>query len=76
MKEEATRESWWQFTLTWCTAMKILAATDFHGSVEAVRHTAEKAIAIKAEYIIVCGDFTHFGPVEQAEEFLEILAKT
>lgn len=56
--------------------MKILAATDFHGSVEAVRHTAEKAIAIKAEYIIVCGDFTHFGPVEQAEEFLEILAKT
>jgi len=64
------------FNLTWCTAMKILVATDFHGREEAVKHTAEKAIAIKAEYIIVCGDFTHFGPVEQAEEFLGILAKT
>jgi len=56
--------------------MKILAVTDFHGSEAAVKHTAEKAIADKTEYIIVCGDFTHFGPVEQAEEFLEILAKT
>jgi Icc-related predicted phosphoesterase len=56
--------------------MKILAVTDFHGNGEAVKATAKRAIANKAENIIVCGDFTHFGPVEQAEEFLEILTKT
>ncbi|MBS7643667.1 metallophosphoesterase, partial [Candidatus Bathyarchaeota archaeon] len=33
-------------------------------------------VSNKVKSIIICGDFTHFGPVEQAEKFLEILTKT
>lgn len=53
--------------------MKILVTSDFHGSLEAARKTALKAQNSNAEVLIVCGDVTHFGSIEDAEEVLSTL---
>jgi putative phosphoesterase len=50
--------------------MKLLVVSDFHGSTEAAHKTAVKAKKIETDAIIVCGDITHFGTVEQAEKIL------
>ena len=41
--------------------MKILAATDFHGSTKAIDRFAYKIEEEKADIAIICGDITHFG---------------
>jgi Icc-related predicted phosphoesterase len=53
--------------------MKLLVVSDFHGSIEAAHKTAAKTKKTKAEAIIVCGDVTHFGSVEDAERILSPL---
>ncbi len=50
--------------------MKLLVVSDFHGSIEAAHKTATKAKKTEADVIIVCGDITHFGSVEDAEKIL------
>lgn len=50
--------------------MKLLVVSDFHGDIEAAHKTAAKAQKIEIDAIIVCGDITHFGSVEQAEKTL------
>ena len=50
--------------------MKLLVVSDFHGSIEAAHKTAAKARKTQADVIIVCGDITHFGSVEEAEKIL------
>ena len=50
--------------------MKILATADFHGSAEAFRKTALKARQNQANVVVVCGDITHFGSVQQAQQLL------
>lgn len=50
--------------------MKLLVVSDFHGSIEAAHKTAAKAKKTEADVIIVCGDITHFGSVEHAEQIL------
>jgi putative phosphoesterase len=50
--------------------MKSLVVSDFHGSIEAAHKTAAKAKKTEADVIIVCGDITHFGSVEHAEQIL------
>lgn len=51
--------------------MKILAVTDFHGDSEAFRKTARKAKESEANVVLICGDITHFGSIEEARELLE-----
>jgi Icc-related predicted phosphoesterase len=53
--------------------MKILAVSDFHGSVKASERAVLKAKDINADVIVVCGDITHFGSPEDAEEVLSPL---
>lgn len=53
--------------------LRILATTDFHGDVEAFRKTVLKATESSADVIVVCGDLTHFGSVEQGRELLSVL---
>jgi uncharacterized protein len=50
--------------------MRLLVVSDFHGSIEAAHKTAAKAKKTEADAIIVCGDITHFGSVENAEKIL------
>jgi len=51
-------------------SLRILALTDFHGSLETSNRTVEKARNINADIVLVCGDITHFGSVKEAEEIL------
>ena len=53
--------------------MRILVVSDFHGSVEVSERTAEKAKAIEATCIVICGDLTHFGSVADAQKISEPL---
>lgn len=53
--------------------MKILATSDFHGSVEAFHRTAQKARDVEATIVMVIGDITHFGSVEQGRDLLSLL---
>jgi Icc-related predicted phosphoesterase len=55
------------------TSLRILALTDFHGSLETSKRTVEKAQNINADIILICGDITHYGSVKEAEEILEPL---
>jgi Icc-related predicted phosphoesterase len=55
-------------------ALKIIVVSDFHGSLEAAKKTAHKAQGINAEVLIVCGDITHFGSINDAEKVLLTLA--
>ena len=51
----------------------ILATTDFHGDIMALRRTALKASQNDVSVVIVCGDITHFGSLQRARELLSIL---
>lgn len=53
--------------------MKILAATDYHGNAEAFQRTALKATESDVDVVLLCGDITHFGSMEQAKELLSCL---
>jgi Icc-related predicted phosphoesterase len=53
--------------------MKILAISDFHGSIETSEKVVLKAKGICANVMVVCGDITHFGSPEDAEKVLSPL---
>lgn len=55
--------------------MIILVGTDFHGSQEAFRGFASKAEETKAEILVICGDITHFGSLQEARSLLSLLAR-
>jgi Icc-related predicted phosphoesterase len=51
--------------------VRLLTVTDIHGSSHGL-DTIHKLIAEhEPDIVIVCGDITHFGPVEWARKFLE-----
>ena len=52
------------------TSLRILAASDFHGSIEASEKTARRARSASVDVLIVCGDITHFGSGKDAERIL------
>ncbi|MEM3545449.1 MAG: metallophosphoesterase [Nitrososphaerota archaeon] len=53
------------------SGMRILHVSDIHGNIGAAEKTAEKAREINASLVIVTGDITHFGEIEDAETILE-----
>jgi len=55
--------------------MKIIAGSDFHGSKVAFEAFALEAEKQKADIILVCGDLTNFGTIEQAKDLLSALAE-
>lgn len=50
--------------------MRILLVSDLHGSFAAAERVGVKAGEVEAELIVVAGDITHFGDVEDAEVIL------
>lgn len=52
-----------------------MVGTDFHGSEEAFRGFASKAEETKAEILVICGDITHFGSLQEARYLLSRLAR-
>lgn len=57
------------------SCLRILATTDFHGNIEAIRKTAQKARLLDADVIIACGDITHFGTLKTARQLLTFLTE-
>jgi Icc-related predicted phosphoesterase len=53
--------------------LRILATADFHGNRLAFERVAAKAEHCEVELMIVCGDITHFGSLEQAKDLLSII---
>jgi Icc-related predicted phosphoesterase len=53
--------------------MKILVGADFHGVISAFKDFAEKAAEKQSDFIVVCGDITHFGNLEEAKQLLSLL---
>ena len=54
--------------------MKILATADYHSDREAFRKTALKAEECEVNVVLICGDITHFGSIEEAKELLQSIA--
>lgn len=54
-------------------SLRILAVTDFHGDAEAFLKTALKARESHVNVVVVCGDITHFGALQQARKLLSFL---
>ncbi|GBC72243.1 3',5'-cyclic adenosine monophosphate phosphodiesterase CpdA [archaeon HR03] len=54
--------------------MKVLQASDIHGSMAAASALAEKAM--NYDIVVLVGDITHFGAVPQAEPILATVAKS
>lgn len=55
--------------------MRILQVSDIHGRLERVEDSVKKAGAVKPDLIIVAGDITHFGNLEDAEEIIDKLSE-
>jgi len=51
----------------------VLVGTDFHGDEEAVRNFESKAEEAKADVLVICGDITHFGSIQEARDLLSLL---
>lgn len=49
--------------------------SDFHGNMEASRQAASKSEQVHADVVVVPGDITHFGSVQDAKELLSPLVK-
>ena len=54
--------------------MKILVGTDFHGNEGAFEQFAGRAEEERADILVVCGDITHFGTLQEARNLLSLLA--
>jgi len=50
--------------------MRLLVASDLHGSETAAAEIHTKSLECKANLVVICGDITHFGSVGQAEKLL------
>lgn len=46
--------------------MRLLVVSDFHGSAKAFWGAASRAEDAGADAVVICGDITHFGSVEEA----------
>jgi len=55
--------------------LRVLAVSDFHGSFEASRQVSFKAKNPKIDVVVISGDITHFGSVQNARELLLPLVK-
>ena len=60
----------------WVWTMRVFAVSDFHGSMKAVREAAYKAEDERADIIVVCGDITHFGSLEEARVLLSLFGRS
>ena len=53
--------------------MKVLVGTDFHGKQSVFEAFAEKAEENSVDAIVICGDVTHFGSLQEARRLLSLL---
>jgi Icc-related predicted phosphoesterase len=53
--------------------MKVLVGTDFHSKESVFEAFAEKAEENNVDVIVVCGDITHFGNLQEAQHLLSLL---
>ncbi len=51
--------------------MRILVASDLHGSEQAALEIRSGSLKYKAKLVVLCGDITHFGDITQATRLLE-----
>jgi len=56
--------------------MRVLVGTDFHGKQSVFEAFVEKAEENRADVIVVCGDITHFGSLQEARRLLSLLTDT
>jgi len=56
-------------------AMRILQVSDIHGRLKRVEEIVRKAGEVKPDLMVVAGDITHFGDLEDAEEILDKLSE-
>jgi len=54
--------------------MKIFVASDLHGSVEAADRIRSCSLEIAAELVVISGDITHFGNLEESRRLLNMLS--
>lgn len=55
--------------------MKLLQISDIHGTVSSAGMVGGKAQSIGADLVLVVGDITNFGSVQEAEKILSIIAE-
>lgn len=55
--------------------MRVLAVSDFHGSLEASRQVSFKARTVDIDVIVISGDITHFGSVQNAKTVFSPILK-
>jgi Icc-related predicted phosphoesterase len=55
--------------------MKILVGTDFHGKETVFEGFAGKAEEEHVDVLVICGDITHFGTLQEAKRLLSILTR-
>jgi Icc-related predicted phosphoesterase len=58
----------------WDFVLKMLITSDFHGNSKAFQKIGFKAKENNVDMLIVCGDITQFGTLQQVKDLLSILA--
>ncbi len=67
---------WYWVFLGGHVLMRMFVASDFHGTLEAVKAVKEFAMAEKVDCIVLTGDITNFGTVNLAYKIINDLAQT
>jgi len=56
--------------------MKVLVASDLHGSIQFATKLAKRALDEETELIVICGDVTNFGTISFALKVLDVFAES
>ncbi|MBS7611653.1 metallophosphoesterase [Candidatus Bathyarchaeota archaeon] len=52
--------------------MKIMVLSDIHGNFKAAYKLSREALKLKPDLLVICGDITHFGSLNEAEKILSV----
>jgi len=50
--------------------LKIVVLSDIHGNFKAAQSISREALKLKPDLVVICGDITHFGSLNEAEKML------
>ncbi len=50
--------------------MKIIVLSDIHGNFKAAYSISREALRLKPDLVVICGDITHFGSLNEVEKML------
>lgn len=56
-------------------SLRVFIASDFHGNIKAVQNVISRVEELHTDVVIISGDITHFGSLQEAKEVLSLFGR-